>query len=360
MTSTPSDPQPQPAADSRWIPFSFLWPILAGVLAGLVIRLVFSGKAGQPFVPMMGAFIYLSPVLVGAVTVYVAELRQRRGVAYYFWAPFFANVLYVVGALIINVEGWICAILIVPMFALIGGIGGLVMGLICRVTHWPKQATYSFVALPLLLGAFEQHLPLPERIEDVQRSVVIAAPADEVWRQIQHADRIRADEVRHAWMYRIGVPLPQAGVTENTGEGLVRRITMGKGIHFDQVVTDWQPARYVRFEYRFAPDSFPPRALDDHVMIGGHYFDLVDTSYTLTPRGGTTELTVRMRYRVSTQFNWYADPIARWLIGDFEDTILDFYRHRSESVGTRQAQLTGRYGSRPGPTGSPPPSKAGG
>lgn len=341
MTSLPADPQSSPlrAADQRAIPFHVLWPILAGVLAGLAIRLVFSGKAGEPFAPMMGAFIYLSPILVGAVTVYIAELRERRRVAYYFWAPFLANVLYVVGALIINVEGWICAILIVPLFALIGGIGGLVMGLICRVTHWPRQATYSLVALPLLLGAFEQHLPLPQRIEDVQRSVVIQAPADEVWRQIQHADRIRADEVRNAWMYRIGVPLPQAGVTENTDEGLVRRITMGKGIHFDQRVLDWRPGRYVRFDYRFAADSFPPRALDDHVRIGGHYFDLVDTSYTLSPRGDGTELSIRMRYRVSTQFNWYADPIARWLIGDFEETILDFYRHRSQSRTSRRASL---------------------
>ena len=107
---------------------------------------------------------------------------------------------------------------------------------------------------------------------------------------------------------------------------------MGKGIHFDQVVTAWQPQRYVHFDYRFAPDSFPPRALDDHVRIGGMYFDLRDTSYALAPRGNGTTLTIRMRYRVSTSFNWYARPIARLLIGNFEDTILQFYRHRSEAA----------------------------
>lgn len=326
------------------MPFNFLWPVLAGVLAGLAIRLVFSGEAGRPFAPMMGAFIYLSPILVGAVTVCVAERRERRGVGYYFWAPFLANVLYVLGALAINIEGWICAILIVPLFATLGGIGGLVMGLICRVTDWPKQATYSIVALPLLLGAFEQRLPLPERIADVQRSVTIQAPAAEVWERIHRADGIRPDEVQNAWMYRIGVPLPHAGVTENTPQGRVRRITMGKGIHFDQWVTDWRPERYVRFEYRFADDSFPPRALDDHVRIGGQYFDLIDTSYALKPRGEATELSVRMRYRVSTQFNWYAEPIARWLIGDFEENILAFYRRRAESPPHRDA-LAGSIGS---------------
>ena len=57
-------------------------------------------------------------------------------------------------------------------------------------------------------------------------------------------------------MYRIGVPLPQAGVTEATSGGLVRRIVMGKDIHFDQVVVDWDENRYVRWTYRFAEDRF--------------------------------------------------------------------------------------------------------
>jgi hypothetical protein len=38
-----------------------------------------------------------------------------------------------------------------------------------------------------------------------------------------------------------------------------------------------------------------------------------------------------MSYRVSTQFNWYADAVAQGLLGNFEDVILDFYRQRSES-----------------------------
>ncbi len=352
MDRPPAGPNASTPADPRWIPFNMGWPILAGVLAGLAIRLTFMGQPGHAFAPMMGAFIYLSPILVGAVTVYVAERHSRRGAWFYFWAPFLANVLYVLGALAINIEGWICAILIVPLFATLGGIGGLVMGLICRVTNWPKQATYSIVALPLLLGAFEHRMPLPERIADVERSATIQAPAAAVWDRIHRADGIRPGEVQNAWMYRIGVPLPHAGITEDTPQGRVRRITMGKGIHFDQWVADWRPERYVRFEYRFADDSFPPRALDDHVRIGGMYFDLVDTSYALTPRGETTELKVRMRYRVSTQFNWYAEPIARWLIADFEENILGFYRRRAESAS--------RYGALPGPIGSPAPSKAGG
>ena len=68
------------------------------------------------------------------------------------------------------------------------------------------------------------------------------------------------------------------------------------------------------------------------MRIGGHYFDLVDTSYTLTPVSEGTELKVRMSYRVSTQFNWYADPLARLLLGDVAQVNLEYYAARSTAV----------------------------
>lgn len=59
----------------------------------------------------------------------------------------------------------------------------------------------------------------------------------------------------------------------------------------------------MHWTYRFYDDSFPAGALDDHVEIGGHYFDLLNTTYTLVPQGDVTELKIRMQYRISTQFN---------------------------------------------------------
>jgi hypothetical protein len=229
-------------------------------------------------------------------------------------------------------EGFICAILIVPLFMLVGGAGGVVMGLVCRRLNRPDQALYSLAALPLLLGAVEQYVPLPSELRSIEQARIVAASPARIWQQLESARDIRPDEVDDAWMYRIGVPLPQAGVTEQTAAGPVRHVTMGRGIHFDQVAEQWQPREHVRWVYRFSDDSFPPRALDDHVRIGGHYFDLIDTDYTLTPiDAGHTELRIRMRYRVSTMFNWYAQPIADWLIGNFEEVILRFYARRAEA-----------------------------
>lgn len=315
------------------LPYAAWWPLLAGAIAGIALRFAFSGTyAGLP--EAMGwAFIYLAPMAVGAVTVYVAETHERRSYRYYFWAPVTANMLFVFGTMAIMLEGLICAIVILPLFALLGGIGGAIMGAICRRTNWPRQAAYAFAVLPMLLGILPFEGSDETRIGSIERAIVVGAPAESIWRQIHDARDIGPEEVEHAWIYRIGVPLPIAGVTKQTPSGLVRRITMGKHVHFDQVVVEWTEHRHVRWTYRFDEDSFPPGALDDHVRIGGRYFDLIDTEYTLTPLdANTTSLGIRIRYRVSTDFNWYANAVARILIGNFEDVILRFYGRRSEAA----------------------------
>lgn len=281
---------------------------------------------------MSAAFIYLAPLCVGAITVYVAERQHRRRWSYYFFAPVLANGLFVIGTLIILIEGAICAFLIVPLFSLYGALGGVLMGAICRWTRWPKQTLYGFTALPLLFGLLGAGVSGPDSYRSVSRSVHIEASPAVVWRFLQNTGQIHPDEVEHGWIYRIGVPLPEIGESERVGNMTLRRIRMGKGIHFDQVVEREEPERFVRWSYRFTPDSVPPQALDEHVKIGGHHFDMLGTSYSLIPSGAGTELRINMEYRVSTQFNWYAVPIADALFGNFEETILDFYRRRSEAA----------------------------
>jgi hypothetical protein len=312
------------------LPFLKRYPIFMGAAMGLFMRvLVFDAEPGGARSAMAGAFIWLAHIMVGMVTVYLAERAQRRSWLYYAAAPSLAALLFIVGALAILYEGWICAIVIVPMFVAMASAGGLLMGAVCRWTSWPRPAVYSAAVLPLLLGIFGAQLPQPEQIGLIERSVFIQAPAAAVWRQLHEASGIRPAEVERAWAYRIGVPLPLSGVTEDTPEGKVRRSRWDKGVHFDELVQDWQAERYVRWTYRFAPDSFPKGALDDHVVIGGHYFDLLDTAYTLAPENNGTRLTMTVHYRISTQFNLYADWVAQALLGNFGEVILDMYGARA-------------------------------
>jgi uncharacterized protein YndB with AHSA1/START domain len=314
----------------RRLPYSGWWAVVAGALAGLAMRLVFWGAPDEPYSAMLASFIVGSPLVVGIVTVYIAELSERRTWTYYFLAPVIATTLYVLGSLAILVEGLICAIVIVPLFALVGGFAGLLMGVVCRVTNWPRRTVVSCVAaLPLIAGSFEHRLPSANLERAVDRELYVDAPPDAVWRALVDTRDIRSGEVDSGWMHRIGVPLPTGGAGDFRDGEHLRHVTMGKGIHFDQVATEWLPNERVSWRYRFSADSIPPAALDDHVRIGGAYFDLGETTYALKPEGAGTRLSGRFRYRVSTNFNWYAAPVANLLIGDGAEKFLEFYAARA-------------------------------
>lgn len=327
-------PRPRFARVSAWfdgLPFLKRRPVLAGVLSGIVLRLLFSGETGSAWSAMAIGFIFMAPMVVGAVTVYLAEKMEHQTWWYYLWAPFLANLLFVAGTLVFMIEGWICAIVIIPMFALLGSVGGVSMGLVCRLTHWPKRAMYSLASVPLLLGLVGNYLPTPDHFDSVQRSVVVNAPASVVWQHLNNTQQIDPAEFGGTWAARIGVPMPVSGKTERTAQGLVRKSHWQKAVHFDEPITHFEPERYLRWVYRFQPDSFPAGALDDHVLIGGHYFDLIDTSFTLSPVVGGTRLDIKAHYRVSTQFNFYAARVAQWLLNNLLATGLEFYKHRSEA-----------------------------
>lgn len=316
------------------------YPVLAGAAAGLLLRLVFSGPGGSSWSPMTGWFIYLAPVVVGMVTVYLAEREARRSWGYYVVAPMIATMFFVLGTLLILIEGLICAVIIVPMFALLGVVGGLIMGAFCRWTRWPRHTLYSFAALPLLLAALGSNFPTSTGIGVIERSRVIHAPPAVVWSKLNDIQAIAPEEMEAALARRIGVPMPMSGTTRKTADGWVRESRWGSHVHFEEVIDIWEPERRLHFTYRFAPDSFPRAALDDHVVIGGHYFDLIDTDYVLEPSSGGTLLRTRVRYRISTHFNFYADWVAQLLLGNLSEVGLQLYAARSEREWA-QAQTSG-------------------
>jgi uncharacterized protein YndB with AHSA1/START domain len=320
----------------RILPFSNWWPVIYGALTGVVLRLIFLGVPGHAYSAMGLGLVVLGPIAAGAVTVYVAELGGRRALGYHAAASLTATALYVIGSLVILIEGIICAILIVPLLALLGLVGGLIMLLVCRLTNWPTQTLGCIVALPLALGAVEGYLPLPDNVLEVRRGVTIDAPPEAVWRELIDARDIRSSEVDGAWLFRMGVPVPLEGAMLD-GHTLdtpmpTRRVRMAKNVYFDEIVTEAHPNEAISWGYRFYPDSFPPYALDEHIRVGGLYFDVLDTSYSLTRHGDATDVDLRMHVRVSTRFNWYANPLARWLIGNLEEWNLGYYKRRSEGV----------------------------
>lgn len=336
----PADPAPQSGFGTD---LKKRYVFLIGALYGLAMRLMFAlplfaehpGLAGAGEA-MLWSFVCLVPMLIGALTVYFSGGRPRTW-TYAIVAPWVPVLAFVVGTAVLLIEGSICIAMALPLFLGLGSVGGLAMWGVLKA-YRPSPATMgALLALPLALGWWERGQPLPDALHHSDASVLIQAPPEAVWRQINRVDAIQPAEMREGLAYRIGMPYPQSAQTEGTSDGRVRRVRWDKGIGFDEPILDWEENRYVRWGYSFPPGTFPPEALDEHVVIGGRYFDLVDTSYRLTPQGAATRLDMRVSYRISTNFNWYANAWGRWLVGDSARTILRFYKQRAEASATTRS-----------------------
>jgi hypothetical protein len=314
------------------MPFRKAIPFAAGVVFGLILRVLFWTKPGTMFSAMSGGFIFFMPFAVGAITVYVAERKERRSWSYYFAAPVLATSLVVLGTLVIMLEGLICAIVIIPLFAVMGGLGGLLMGAICRLTNWPKQSMYCLATLPFVAAMLFAQVPIAPQEAEFERSVLIRATPARVWSSIVETPPIKQDQMAHAWAMRIGVPAPERGAIRVENGERLRRSNWGKAVYFDEVISRWEPHHALAWNYRFYPDSFPKHALDDHVEIGGHYFDLIETEFWIEPEGQQVRLHTRTRYRVSTDFNFYANWVAQLVIGDLAEKGLMLFKERSEGA----------------------------
>jgi len=337
MTEAPQQrPAATPAAAPRAWPNLF-WLFGAGAIYGLAMRGVFgfatfrNTPAGSASGAMLASFLFFVPLAIGMLTVYRLPPAQRS------WGralllPWVPTLLFTAGTALLLIEGSICIVMALPIFLVMASFGGFVMWLVLKFAAPPKSVMSTFLLLPALAGLYERDLPLRDVLQTSVTSEHIAATPQAIWQLINRAQEIQPAEMADGWAYRIGVPHPLEALTVDTPAGRVRKLRWEHGVHFDEPILDWDENRYIRWRYVFAPDSIPADALDEHVTIGGRYFDLVDTSYRLEPDGDGTRLSIVVNYRVSTGFNWYAARLAHWLVDDSARTILAFYKRRSEAA----------------------------
>lgn len=349
MTEEPQSPPPPVTPPAPQKPSRFEWMsktaiqscvamlfMLGGSIYGALSYKLFGGNyAGRLHGKddlMSISFLILLPLVIGVLLSYHYSQRHQKSL----WRTLLVYggplpiVMFIAGAWL--GEGMICILMGAPIIvvaALIGvGIGILAKKLAFKALG---KKLSIIVLLPYALVFAEQSLPTPVAIRTIDRSLFIAAAPEIIWHNINYPTNIKPSELEHGIAYQIGVPYPIEARTLEEKKGGLRELKWQRGVHFQEQITAWEPNRYIQWKYLFAADSFPPGSLDDHIKVGGHYFDLVDTSYELTPVEGGTILKVHVTYKVSTNFNWYASLWADYLLGDSAEAILGFYRERSEA-----------------------------
>jgi hypothetical protein len=324
---------------NRWV----LLGLGVGLAYGLAIRIASRFHWWVAGVGIMAvAFLFATPFVMGFITVFISERQRRLRVWMWFVLPWLSVVGGTIGTLITHLEGYICIAMFLPIGMVCATIGGVIAGLLVRFSRHKRSNEViagCVLFLPLLITPWEQGVFYAKEIRNANTFIDIEAPSSVIWRNIERVPAIQARELPASWSHRIGFPNPVEATLSREGIGGVRHAIFSGGVVFVETIDVWQPLQRLGFNIRAQTDQIPRTTLDDHVRIGGPFFDVLHGEYHLERISDkVVRLHLSSQHRVSTDFNWYAEIWTDAIMADLQNRILRVIKARCE----REAVATGR------------------
>ncbi len=295
---------------------------------GLLLRVMM--VYAPPVLAVMSlGYIFVAPCVIGYLAVQaVPNPTTLQAVFLLPWPPVFAATLVIAFA---GWEGAICIIMALPVLLVGASLGGTVARM---HTQRRLSALLTVAVLPFAVGAAENQVAAPYNLHTVDNAIDIAAPQATVWREIVSVREIQPSELpTHPLFLHLGFPRPLSAEIDREAVGGIRKARFAGGVLFLETVTALEPERLLSFRIAAQTDQIPPGTLDDHVTIGGPYFDVLQGTYRLEPLAdGRVRLHLQSQLRVSTHFNWYASLWADAVMASIQRNILAVEKARVEAV----------------------------
>ncbi len=298
----------------------------------LLLRFVFGFERWDDFFEIMSVtFLFLSPFIVGALTTYLSDVEKLERLNYRIFAPWIPVILFMFLTLLFAIEGWACWLMILPLFLIASSIGGLLGAYLKRKQNENKLSISLLVLMPLLLGPMENLLETIPATFEAYTFIDIEAPADKIWDQVTRVEAI-AEEEDTGWLNKmLGFPRPVKAELDFEGVGAYREAVFTNGLVFHETVTEYEDNRKMVFDIKAHPHEIPSTTLDEHVLIGGNYFDVLSGTYELEDLGnGKNRLHLSSRFEMKTTFNFYAGWWGKWIMKDIQQNILRVEKKRAE------------------------------
>lgn len=330
--SKPDAKEPAPDRRTGWIVLG------CGLLYGGAARLMFGLDALERWLGGAATmvFIWLVPFAMGSLVAFLGmSLTSNESVSY--WGvgmPALTVLVGVIVSLVTGFEAAFCVLVAAPILFPLVILGGVIAALVVKKTGQGRTYVTAAVLLPYAAAPIEQAIALPEEILSIENRIVIQASPERVWEEIASVPAISRDELRGSWIHTLGFPRPIAAVLEGEGVGAVRVATFEREVSFFEVVTEWRPAETIAFSIEADPQFVPANAFDEHVIIGGRFYDVLDGRYRIEDRGdGSVVLHLSSRHRLNTHLGRYASWWSGQVMGEIQGNILHVIRQRAERDG---------------------------
>ncbi|HEV2479772.1 MAG TPA: hypothetical protein VGS79_08900 [Puia sp.] len=300
----------------------------------LLMRVLFGLDPIRHFAAVMSISFFITvPFAIGYMTIAFSSLEKVRKPGYRIMAPWIPIFIFLGLTLMLAIEGWACWLMILPVFLIFASIGGWVAGMrkIKRADRPGKLQLSLVVLLPLLLAPLEKLLPLLPARYEAYTYTDIHAPASLIWQNVLRVRTIPQEADRGSLTRLLGFPRPIRAELNYAGVGGSREAIFSKGLVFQEVVREYADQQKMVFSIRADPHTIPSTTMDEHVIIGGEYFDVLDGTYRLEQRSDSVyRLHLYSHFTLKTSFNFYASWWAGMIMQDIQNNILRVIQTRCE------------------------------
>ncbi|TGE13084.1 SRPBCC family protein [Hymenobacter elongatus] len=329
----------------------YIIAVLAGLLFALLGRFTFASQAFERGggLLMLG-FLVLIPLGLGAITEHFS-LTQRSDSWSFIFRSWGAALLFLLSALLFHLEGVICLIIIAPLFIILSAVGGILYRFFTRGKNSSNNhktfVVASFALLPFLAAPLESQFATPDDFRRVENTILIQAPVEAVWHNIIRVPPISAQDLGSSLVDKIGFPRPVEATLSFEGVGGVRHATFERGVEFIETVDVWEPLRRISFSIVPNTATIPPTTFDEHVTVGGRFFDVLRGTYELQPVDARhTRLILYSQQRLSTRLNPYAGLWTDFVMSEIQSRIVRVVAKRSEAEAARATSASGTVSTR--------------
>lgn len=279
-------------------------------------------------------YVFALPLILGAIPVIFSTKAQLKSYLTYLILPWVSVLTFFYLSFISGFEGIICLVIIVGPFLVLGSLGAFIFRLVKLNSNGDNsKRLYISLTIPLLIVAIESFVVPKDYYGTVVTKTIIYTDKETVWKNIKNVEHIEKDEIQPHFIHKIGIPEPLNGELDFEGVGATRSITWEKGLKFKEQITKWNEGKGFEYDIIINPDDIPPNTLDEHVMIGGKYFDAIKGSYAIKSiNESTQEVVLTSTYRITSTVNFYGKYWTDFIFEDFHQMILEVVKGRCENT----------------------------
>ncbi|HEY4206219.1 MAG TPA: hypothetical protein VGM31_05395 [Puia sp.] len=279
------------------------WLTILSIPVGyaLILRYIFGLSIIRDYASVMTiSFLVGVPFGVGYLTILLSPIDSVRKPSYRWLAPMVPIFVFFLVTVALAIEGLVCWIMILPIFLILSLLGGSLAAhhKIRKADKKSKLKLSLVLCLPFMMSVLEVHLPDPPTRYEAYAFIDIHAPADTIWNNVIRVRTISPQQDHSVVTNWLGFPRPIRAELNYAGVGGSRQ-------------------------------AIPSTTMDEHIVVGGDYFDVLDGTYELAPlNNGSYRLHLYSHFVLKTHFNFYASWWAGWIMKDTQNNILHVIQTR--------------------------------